>query len=67
VVVGETFWRNALAQEVVNICKTQDIREDDCTGLVKTWLTDIKPEARPTIVGVLTTAKRSLYGLTPLD
>ena len=62
---GESFWRKTLANEVVNICKTENVREADCSKLVKSWVSEINPEVRPTITGVLITATRTIWGLTP--
>ena len=62
---GENFWSNALAQEVVSICKEQNLREADCEPLVRVWIKDISPKSRPTVSGVNATAQRKIWNLEP--
>lgn len=65
--IGESFWRKALAKGVVNICNDQHVRESDCELLVRTWLKDISVESRPTVTGVLAKAQREMWGLCSID
>jgi len=65
--VGERFWRDTLAQEVINICTEQNVRESDCEPLVRTWVKDINEKSRPTVTGILATAQRKIWGLAPID
>ena len=61
--VGERFWRDTLAQEVVNICYKQNVTENDCEPLIKSWLGDIAEEHRPTPASILMQAKRKLFNM----
>jgi len=65
-VTGENFWPNALAQEVVSICKEQNLREADCEPLARVWIADISPKSRLTVSGVIATAQRKIWNLVPI-
>ena len=65
--IRESFWRKALAKEVVNICHEKDVRESDCEALVRTWLKDSSVESRPAVTGVLATSQQKMWGLSSMD
>ena len=63
----EQLFRDLLSEKLVSICKENDVREADCEPLVKAWVNEIAPTSRPTVVGVIATAQRKLWGLVPID
>ena len=65
--MGPLFWKNLLAQRVVDICNEQGVRETDCELVIEAMIDDLSPDQRPTPAGVMMTAKRKIYNLVIMD
>lgn len=65
--MGPLFWKNLLAQRVVDICNEQGARETDCEPAIEAMIDDLSPDQRPTPAGVMMTAKRKIYNLLTID
>ena len=60
-------WTEVLSEKVVQVCKKDPrLTECECEPLIRSWLTEIKEESRPTLTGVMMASKRKLWGLSPL-
>ena len=66
-VMGPLFWRNLLAERIVDICNEQRARETDCELVIEAMIDDLSPEQRHTPAGVMMTAKRKIYNLAIMD
>ena len=65
--MGTLFWKNLLAQRVVDISNEQGVRETDCELVIEAMIDDLSPDQRPTPAGVMMTAKRKIYNLVIMD
>ena len=65
--MGPLFWKNLLAQRVVDICNEQGVRETDCELVIEAMIDVLSPDQRPTPAGVTMTAKRKIYNLVVMD
>lgn len=52
-----------LSDRVIDICEQQNVEETQCEDLVKNWVKDIEPLNRPTVAGVIMSAKRKRWNL----
>ena len=63
----EHVWRGISSEKVVSICKERNAREADCEPWVKSWVKEISSSSRPTVVGVVATARRKVWGMESID
>lgn len=56
----------ALSERVITICEQQNVEETQCEDLVKKWVKDIEPMNRPTVSGVIMSAKRKRFNLVEI-
>lgn len=52
-----------LSDRVIDICEQQNVEETQCEDLVRRWVKDIEPLNRPTVAGVIMSAKRKRWNL----